>query len=74
MQEMLIGEIYQDLEVIMANNSFSASLPSNNTRAEHLSLQVIKLFYNLNVLPHAVANKNLQAFGYRLYRIVSSEL
>ena len=45
MQEMLIGEIYQDLEVIMANNSFSASLPSNNTRAEHLSLQVIKLFY-----------------------------
>ena len=45
MQEMLIGEIYQDLEVIMANNSFSASLPSNNTWAEHLSLQVIELFY-----------------------------
>ena len=45
MQEMLIGEIYQDLGIITANDSISANRPSNDTSAEHLPLQVIKLFY-----------------------------
>ena len=48
MQEMLIGEIFQDLEVIMATESFSANWPGINSLVVHLSLQILQeiKFYN----------------------------
>ena len=36
MQEMLIGEIYQDLEIITAIDSFSANRSSKNTLTWHI--------------------------------------
>lgn len=42
MQEMLIGEIFQGLEVIMATESFSAYWPDINSLVVHLSLQIMQ--------------------------------